>query len=143
MNAMTVIQPFAHLIAIGVKPIENRQQQCRFRGELAIHAGKNRSWLDEGELAAYPDMAFGAIVAVVRVVACLPKRDDPDDRERWKWATYSDLFDHEHAEGPWCLVLEDLLRLVTPVPCRGAQGLWSLPPDVETQVRAQIAGRAA
>lgn len=39
----------------------------------------------------------------------------------------------------WHLVFESGPRLATPVPCRGYQGLWSLPTDVETAVRSQVA----
>lgn len=134
MNALTIIQPYAHLIAIGQKPIENRRWSTNFRGELAIHAGKDRSWLDSGE-DDVSAMAFGAIVAVVDVVACLPK-SALMKAERWgKWAH---LFDHEHAEGPWCFVLENVRRLPTPIPSRGAQGLWSVPVEIEQQMREAV-----
>ena len=35
--------------------------------------------------------------------------------------------------------LTDVIALPEPVPCRGAQGLWTLPADVESAVLAQIA----
>jgi len=34
--------------------------------------------------------------------------------------------------------LANIIALPTPVPCKGAQGLWPLPPDVLGQVRRQI-----
>lgn len=44
--------------------------------------------------------------------------------------------------GMWSWVLTDVIALPEPVPCRGAQGLWTLPEDVEAAVREQMA-RAA
>jgi len=41
---------------------------------------------------------------------------------------------------PW--VFRDRRHLAEPVPCKGAQGLWTLPVDVEAAVVAQLA-RAA
>lgn len=40
-------------------------------------------------------------------------------------------------------LFDRVVRLPVPVPCRGAQGLWELPPDVLAAVREQIARRAA
>ncbi len=49
----------------------------------------------------------------------------PADQRKW-WA------------GPVGWVLVDVYALVEPVPCRGFQGFWTLPPDVEAAVRAQL-----
>lgn len=118
MKALTICQPYAHLIAIGEKPIENRTWETPYRGPLAIHAGRSRDWMDAGDALRYPDLVFGAVVAVARLVACLSIA-----RASWP-APFQDLLEHEHANGPWCWILADVRRLKRPVYCRGAQGLW-------------------
>ncbi len=40
MKALTISQPWASLIAEGVKTIETRSRSTKYRGPLAIHAGK-------------------------------------------------------------------------------------------------------
>lgn len=40
MNVITLIQPWATLVALGEKQIETRSCITNFRGESAIHAGK-------------------------------------------------------------------------------------------------------
>lgn len=40
MKALTLHQPWASLIALGVKTIETRSWSTKYRGPLAIHAGK-------------------------------------------------------------------------------------------------------
>jgi hypothetical protein len=40
--------------------------------------------------------------------------------------------------GPVGYVLRDVRALAKPVPCRGALGFWTLPPDVELAVAAQV-----
>lgn len=114
MKALTILQPYAHLIAVGEKPIENRHWPTQYRGPLLIHAGKGRSMLDEGDPA---DMAFGAVVAIAQLAQCF-KLD-----RLWP-PSYEPLQKHEHANGPFCWILENVCRLETPVPARGAQGLW-------------------
>lgn len=112
MKALTVCQPYAELIARGLKPIENRTWPTAYRGPLVIHAGKSREWMADGDIEAYPDMAFGAVVAIVELVDCRRVDDLPVS-----------LRHHKHANGPWCWVLSHVQRL-DPVPARGAQGLW-------------------
>jgi hypothetical protein len=40
MKALTLIQPWATLVALGEKQIETRSWDTKYRGPLAIHAGK-------------------------------------------------------------------------------------------------------
>ncbi len=113
MKALTICQPYAELIARGEKPIENRTWPTSYRGPLAIHAGKSRDWLDDDDEQRFPEMPFGAVVAIAQLVDCRRVTDLP--------AIYQG---HEHANGPWCFILADVQRLPTPIPARGAQGFW-------------------
>ena len=47
MKALTIRQPWASLIAAGVKTIETRSWRTSYRGPLAIHAGKAKLARDE------------------------------------------------------------------------------------------------
>ena len=125
MTAITICQPYAELIVRGDKPIENRSWPTNYRGNIAIHAGKSRAWMDDGDDERYsdPPLAFGAIVGVAEIVACL-NRDAKEWPERWRH-----LQEHEHANGPWCWVFENIRR-VRPIPYRGAQGLWIYPHEI-------------
>ena len=125
MRALTVCQPYAELIARGEKVIENRTWPTSYRGPLIIHAGKSREWMDDGDEARYPAMAFGAIVAVVTLYDCLRLANLP-----------ADLADNEHANGPWCWLLQNVRRAPTPYPCLGGQGLWDVPASVFHQLNS-------
>lgn len=126
MKALTICQPYAHLIVRGEKLVENREWPTRYRGALAIHAGKNRTWTDADEIAAYAGggdpMVFGAVVGIARLVDVLHieriERGEYDQRFPW-------LREHAHTNGTWCWVLEDVQR-IEPVACSGAQGLWEI-----------------
>lgn len=53
----------------------------------------------------------------------------------------------EYIDGPWYVgpfgwSLADVRVLARPVECKGAQGLWDLPADIEAHVKAQIAEAA-
>lgn len=130
MKALTICQPYAHLIVRGTKRVENRKWPTRYRGPLAIHAGKSRDWLHGDEAShlseAGDPLAFGAVVGTATLVDVLHisqiERGECDSHYPW-------LREHAHTEGPWCWVLHDVRRLA-PIPWRGAQGLWNLPDAV-------------
>jgi hypothetical protein len=139
MKALTICQPYAEMICLPEthpehKRVENRTWYTRYRGTLYIHAGKSRQWLtstvddqlfeiDEPTGLYVDDMAFGAVVAIARLVDCLAV--DPILRgaydEKYPW-----LRAHKHVNGPYCWVLDQVKR-IEPIPYKGAQGLWDYP----------------
>lgn len=131
MKALTISQPFASLIASGNKWIENRTWETLYRGPLAIHAGKGTQYLTPSRLREYET---GAVVAVANLVACLHVdsiRAAARESARRKHVVagttrnWSEIARHEHCEGPFCWILEDVRR-VEPFVVRGAQGLWNV-----------------
>lgn len=127
MKALTISQPFATLIRDGMKFVENRRWGTKYRGPLAIHAGKGRQYLTAEELAEHPT---GAVIATAVLVACMPldsmRRIGRGCRVGRTQFTIGQLLDHEHTEGPWCWVLDDV-HPCQPTPWKGAQGLWDFP----------------
>lgn len=124
MKAITICQPYASLIAEGRKRVENRTWPTKYRGPLAIHAGKSRNWLGSWSGAMPDPMPFGAVVATCRLSDCLSfsvATDRPSLPARLEWVA-----DHRHTKGPYCWVLEEVDRLDDPLPCSGSQGLWDV-----------------
>lgn len=147
MRALTIKPPWSHAIAQGTKRVENRSWPAPQRAigrDIAIHAGKGFDWdatFPAGcmtEWAAPEDCALGAVVAVARLAECHYSADcmdlPPHIAGPGQWEGCS----------PWCVRgqyhwhLGRTIALPKPVPCRGALGLWRLPGDVETAVRAQL-----
>jgi len=129
MNAVTVSQPYASLIADGTRWIENRTWYTGHRGLLAIRAGKGTQYVTAAQLTKFPN---GCIVAVARLVACvnlaqLNAGAVNHDLER-SGITRDQLLAHQHTQGPWCWVLKDIRKLPVPHRCNGSQGLWDTPP---------------
>lgn len=133
MKAITICNPYPELILLGEKPIENRDRHWSYRGQLFIHAGLSRKWMSDDDWRRFPTLPYGAIVGVMTVVACLELYAECDWPE-----PYRHLQEHEHAYGPWCLILQDVKRLRKPVPCKGALGVWTVPADIQPLVRAQL-----
>lgn len=135
MKALTISQPFASLIADGHKWIENRCWETRFRGWLAIHAGKGTQYLTKKELAEYP---HGCVIAFARLVDCVSRdfiHAQFQRGNRFKIAagtgrTWDEIESHKHCEGPFCWILADVRKLVEPIAINGAQGLWEFDCDL-------------
>lgn len=89
MKALTVWQPWASLVALGVKTIETRSWSTSYRGPLAIHAAKRRPkmaeamLLEEAGLTRLVDLPFiwsktdplipfGSVVATCELVDVWP-----------------------------------------------------------------------
>lgn len=129
MKALTISQPFASLITNGEKWVENRSWETKYRGSLAIHAGKGTQYLTAKQLENHVTVA---IVATCELVACVnriaPTTAQRNELERYyRW---DDFLLHKHAEGPWCWVLHEVRPAVQPVGINGKQGLWDVPEDV-------------
>lgn len=130
IKALTVSQPYASLIASGEKWVENRTWYTDYRGQLAIHAGKTTQYLTEAELAEYPT---GSVLCCVDLVACVYVREvegvatiSSESRTALVEAGVNpeQFLEHDHTEGPHCLVLRNLRQFREPVEARGKPGLW-------------------
>src|SRR5882757_5789637 len=96
MKALTILQPYAELIARGLKRVENRTWYTAYRGPLLIHAGKSHELLatyEAGSGIPIDDLEFGAFVATSTLVDCLRiehiETGEYDDKYPWLRA-------HEH-----------------------------------------------
>jgi len=141
VKAITIHQPWAAMIAAGWKTIETRTHD-RFIGlegqTIAIHASARVPSDDqyifamryrEGARGQYVDglqIARGCVVAVAHVVDA-----------RWLFGCFCREAMCE-AYGKFGLFLADVVRLKDPIKARGRQGIWTLPPEVEAQVRRQV-----
>lgn len=137
MKALTIWQPHASMLAIGLRRIETRSWSTRYRGPLLIHAAKrwdsgraiecakaidaSRSYrhaLTIGQ-AAIADLSFGeslgCVLAIANLVDCIPIPEPT--------GTELDKMFGGFGAGRFGWVLEDTL-VVHPTPMTGAQGLW-------------------
>jgi hypothetical protein len=144
IRGLTLWRPWAWAIAYAGKRIENRPWRfpAKMLGQyVAIHAGKTldkQSVLDMrgGGYDVPADGGTQGIVAVAKLAYCFDGDADKlaeilGEKEA---LTQIDTWLDTESFG-W--VLADVVA-IDPVPCRGAQGLWPLPPDVLSLVRQQL-----
>ncbi len=151
-RALTLFQPFAWLVASGIKDLENRPEgfsHKSFRGEFWIHAAVYQKQahlfafevcldvLGEGfRLPEEAELAYGAIIGRATVTGILAPRSHataiaPYVPHRW------------HFPDEWGFVLGSPQMLKEPVPCRGYQGFWRVPAPVLHELSVAENGSAA
>jgi hypothetical protein len=119
------------LIAAGVKRVETRSWQTRYRGELAIHAslGKvdRKNPFTRRLLALLPEEKLHQGLVVCRCVLkdCVPM---DDAFLRWIDTQPTEKLCGEYAPGRFAWILEQVEPLETPVPAKGHLGLWQWEP---------------
>jgi hypothetical protein len=145
MRALTLLQPWASLIAIGAKHLETRSWSTAYRGPLAIHAGKG--WNDGSRatlqfpavqaalrgagMVEMADLPRGCLIAVCELCACRPILAEPAEPER-SFGIYT--------PGRFAWELQDVRALPRPLPLRGSLGLWSCHLDVDLLTAEAVTG---
>jgi hypothetical protein len=117
---LTVRQPFATLLARGIKDVENRSWPTSRRGPLWVHAAVQPHPEPPADLLDLP-YPTGVLLGLVEVVGCTRSASSP-------WAK----------PGMWHWHVRALLLLDEPVPVSGRQGLWTLPPSVASRLADQM-----
>ncbi|MCG8694670.1 MAG: ASCH domain-containing protein [Minwuiales bacterium] len=150
MKALTLWQPWATLIALGIKGFETRGWSTRYRGPLAIHAAKRR--VDRRQFDDYlwpvlagfdyigeprPDIPWplptGCVVAVCELVDVIPTEQIRVIEDEADWDDFGQdrgaISPAEHylgnyEPGRFAWDCRKVRRLRQPIAARGAQGLW-------------------
>lgn len=164
MRAITLTQPWAGLVASGIKLVENRDKPIispkRFGETIGIHASREivpavydrirqiAPELFDGDLTEMPWYRLSRITSAVIGVATIDKVFDGG----WDAETIaeyaSELSDScgrplgpqqvRWFFGPIGYVMRDVRALSEPVRCRGGLSNWKVPDDVAERVTAQI-----
>lgn len=128
MKALSLLQPWASLIAVGAKKIETRSWSTKYRGPLAIHASK-KLLKDNDDLCYeepfksalkgfYP-FSLGIVVATCDLVDCIKMTP-----EFIQSIQSPELDFGVYAVGRCAWILENIKPLEKPIPASGALSLW-------------------
>jgi hypothetical protein len=141
MKALSLHQPWASFIAIGIKPFETRSwppPRWMINKRLAIQASKkpvgaNVEWAQEHGIV---DIPLGAVVCTAALIGAY-HCGAPIAQGLLRITDYYGLApsverglylatDHfgNYAEGRWAWHLTDIERFDPPIPARGMQGIW-------------------
>lgn len=139
MKVISIVQPWATLIALVEKKYETRSWATKYRGPLAIHASKKINkeacrWEPIRSVLAKHDyseknLPTGAIIATTRLADCIQVTQD--FRESLQAELEGGILIHAqeylfggYSTGRYAWELTDVERLPAPIPAKGRLGLW-------------------
>lgn len=116
MKAVSIRQPWAELIMLGVKDVENRSWSTDHRGALVIHAARTLD-VSKEELEEYAreygfdpaKLVYGSLIGTIDIIDCTMKVTS-------EW----------HYKGQYGWYLQNPVRLETPVSMKGRLGLFEV-----------------
>ncbi len=124
MKAITIWQPYAQAIALGLKTYETRSWPTKYRGKIAVHAsikplsqeGKRLS-----EKYGIKNFSFSKIIVIADLTDCILiteefiKLQPQIEIDFGNWLT-----------GYYAWKLENIQALKNPIKVSGKQGLWNV-----------------
>lgn len=148
MKALSLWQPWATLVALGLKRIETRSWSTQYRGGLAIHAAQRAPTVQD--LRAIPPAVLmlladagihstaqlprGCYVALAELVDVLEMTPAVIRRVRREGRFEVDLGDWRPGRHAW--LLQSVRALNPPRAARGRQGLFDAPEDLDENLAA-------
>lgn len=128
MKTLTLIQPWATLIMLGEKKIETRSWSTRYRGKLAIHAGKK---IDKEvfnipyykEIFQYYGITITNIPTSCIIATCTLLDVQPTESLK-DIISYKEYIFGNYSPNRFGWILDNIVPLKTPLPAKGMLGLW-------------------
>jgi hypothetical protein len=134
MKAISLWQPWASLMAMGLKKIETRSWPTKYRGPLLIHAAKRKPTIDEIEHIDFwlhyyhketdflGGLEFGKILCQVDLIGCVRSEIYPVEGLELELGNYG------HNRYLW--ITANLKTLKESIAYRGRQGLFEIPDEL-------------
>lgn len=124
MKVITIKQPYASLIASGIKEYEFRTWKTKYRGEILIHAGKGIDKKAMEKFKCYNlDYPSGCIIAMAKITDCI--KIDNDTRKMLNIKNklvYENIINNEEWEG-YGFKLENIKK-ISQIKINGKLSLW-------------------
>ncbi len=127
IRVLSIIEPWASLIAHKIKYIETRSFKTNYRGELYIHASlkklsaKDNHVVSLLELLPDVNLMYGHVIAKCKLVDCV-YMDEKFLKEIKNNKTEHLCGDYKLGRYGW--ILEDIELLDTPFKVKGNLGIW-------------------
>jgi hypothetical protein len=133
VKCISLWQPWASAIALGLKRVETRGWGTNHRGALLIHAAITDRGIcaasqpllsqvvQRSGLVSPARLPFGAIVAQVELIDCVPMTAELIEQQ-----SEAELLAGEWAVGRFAWLLANVTSFPAPIPYRGRQGLFEV-----------------
>ncbi len=132
MKVLTIKQPFATLIAEGLKEYEFRTWKTKYRGEFLIHAGKG---IDKEAMKRYEHLNLsyptGQIIAKVTLTDCVLVDDEMKKKLKEKDPlVYYGMINSKSEKVHYGFKMENVEK-IKPIDMNGQLSFWEYPNKIK------------
>lgn len=129
MKVLSIKEPFASLISLGIKKIETRSWKTNYRGEIYIHASLTMNTIKDKNrkdklLSLLPDnynFKQGYIICKAYLKDCIYMDEEFINKIKKEKVEY--LCGH-YEIGRYAWVISDV-KLIKEIPAKGKLGIWN------------------
>lgn len=132
MKVLTIKQPWATLIMLGLKKYEFRSWKTNYRGELLIHAGKgiDKDGLTRVKSYLPENLPSGEIICKVKLIDCI--KVTPEFLEKLRTIN-EDIYKRSIFKEEYAWKIEVVEIFTEPIKINGKLGLWNMTYEKETK----------
>lgn len=124
MKVITLKQPWATLVAEGLKKYEFRSWKFNYRGEILIHAGKG---IDEDAMKKFRhfnlNYPHSRIIAKVKILDCIELNDESNKQIIEENEL---VYGHKYDRTGYAWKLELIEKINDETTVSGKQGIWNI-----------------
>lgn len=134
MKAISLLQPWASLVVMGIKTIETRSWGTKYRGPILIHASQGKAGSIFAEERAFKkyiphfkNLPFGAIIGQATITDVIRIENLNLPEELINRLTMEEKAFGDYSEGRYAWILSDHIQFKNPIPARGTLSIWEYP----------------
>lgn len=128
MKVLTLKQPWATLVAEGIKEYEFRSWKTNYRGKVLIHAGTG---IDKNDMEKFDDLNLNfpskKIITEVELVECL----ELDDELNEKIINENNIAYSTKKRSGYAWMLKNAKKINIEKEIKGQLGLWNIDIDIK------------
>ena len=148
MRIITLYQPYATLMMLGLKQNETRSFKTRVRGELGIHAAASIPNWCKMKMAEQPfksalkgiDLPTGKILGTVELIDCVTTSKFLCDQAIYTARTWDEISFGDYSPGRFAWITKNPIPFEKPIIAKGSQGFWKYEPPAGSDEEAMIYG---
>lgn len=129
MKVLTIKEPYATFIMQGLKKIETRSWNTKYRGEIYIHTGKSKDFIKKIKnpsvlnLLENLELNYGNIICKAELIDCIYMTKEFINKI--KNENNNEYILGQYKVGRYAWILKNVQKLDKKIPAKGKLNIWT------------------